>query len=334
MNTADVSFWASSKHFEAGLDILADVITSPTFANDELGKEKDNILAWQLRERDDMFRYPLKLLYANLFKNHPYGLSSLGDEVSIESLNREHVVSWYFEQFAADNLTVVLVGDLESEKALDLINTRFSMLRANGTAPNGRVAATSVNEIVECSDERKKEQTALALGFSGPSYLEEDYYALIVLQNVLSGLGGRFFEELRSRQSLAYTVLTFLVSRHAGGAFVSYIATSPDKEEVAREGLLREFEKLLSAPISEEELSQAIKYTTGTHQIALETNGAQMSQYAHNELIGKGISGIEEFPAKIKKVTSDDILRAARKYFDLDGYALGVVRGKNDDMPA
>ena len=53
-----------------------------------------------------------------------------------------------------------------------------------------------------------------------------------------------------------------------------------------------------------------------------------MSHYAHNELIGKGISGIEEFPAKIKKVTSDDILRAARKYFDLEGYALGIVRGK------
>ena len=141
-------------------------------------------------------------------------------------------------------------------------------------------------------------------------------------------VGGRFFEELRSRQSLAYQVSTFLVSRFYGGAFLAYIATSPENEEQAKNGLLKEFEKLITDPISEQELKQSIQYTAGTHQIGLETYRAQMVQFAHNELLGKGFEEVERFKKKIEKVTAENILEVSRKYFDLNRYAVGMIRGK------
>ena len=69
-----------------------------------------------------------------------------------------------------------------------------------------------------------------------------------MIAGVASGLGGRFFDELRDKQSLGYTVHAFATERALAGAFVAYIATSPEKEEVARRGLLDEFAKLRDEP--------------------------------------------------------------------------------------
>ncbi|MFQ5752561.1 MAG: hypothetical protein ACE5HI_11245, partial [bacterium] len=120
----------------------------------------------------------------------------------------------------------------------------------------------------------------------------------------------------------------FLASRLYGGAFISYIATTPENEKRAKEGLIKEFNRLIKSPISEEELKRAIQYTVGTHQIGLETYRAQMFQYALNENLGKGVEEIQLFPEKIEKVTIEDIISATQKYFDLSRYALGMVQGK------
>ena len=85
------------------------------------------------------------------------------------------------------------------------------------------------------------------------SFAGRTRFAARVLSAVASGLGGRFFEQLRDKQSLAYTVAAFPIERHVSGAFAAYIATSPDREEEARAGLLHEFAKLREAPPTEEE---------------------------------------------------------------------------------
>lgn len=319
-----------SKHFEAGWAILTDVIKNPIFPEDELSKEQDNTIAAILRTQDDMFQYPVQLLFSALFPDHSYGLPAYGFQETIRSFSRENLLRWHHQLFAPENLIISVVGDVDSSKLVNLVESTFTGTSRPEESTNTRPSIQGLSKIQSNIEIRDKEQTALTLGFSGPQYTDADYYPLLVLQNVLSGLGGRFFEELRGRQSLAYTVSTYLVSRLFGGAFISYIATSPEKENLAKNGLLSEFEKLITEPISESELQQTIKYTVGTHQIGLETNRAQMFRFAHAELLGKGLQEVEAFPEKIAKVTREDIFNAAQKYFDLECYAEGIVRGKSD----
>ncbi|TDI96348.1 MAG: insulinase family protein [Caldithrix sp.] len=316
-----------SKNFESGWDIFADILSEPVFPSAELDKEKKNIIAQILRTKDDMFRYPLQMFYSVLFRGHAYGFPAQGREETVNLISREKLLDWHVSQYSPDNLVVSVVGDIDTNKIKEFVEQR--LCRGNSPRKSFKISPIkNPSEIELCIEKRDKNQTALVLGFSGPRYTDEDYYKLTVLQNVLSGLGGRFFEELRSRQSLAYQVSTFLVSRLYGGAFLAYIATSPEKEEQARGSLLKEFEKLIIDPISEQELKQSIRYTTGTHQIGLETYSAQMVQFAHNELLGRGFEEVERFKAKIEEVTANDILATARKYFDLNRYAVGMIRGK------
>src|SRR5205814_5917003 len=97
---------------------------------------------------------------------------------------------------------------------------------------------------IEVVEPRARAQSAIAMMYPGPSRLDDGRFAVSLIGTIASGLGGRFFDELRDKQSLCYTVQTFLSERWRAGAFVSYIATSPDKEVAARSGLLDEFRKL------------------------------------------------------------------------------------------
>lgn len=319
-----------SSHFERGWEILTDVVTRPTFPPEEVQKETTHALARISRARDDMFQHPLELFNAARFGTHAYGLPVHGLPEVVSSLGRDALYAWHTAHFTPDNMVVAFVGDVEASRVLDAAE---QYLEALGTSEETSAPAPSspprLSGLVEKTETREKAQTALALGFAGPTLQDEDCYPLAVLQNVVSGLGGRFFEELRGRQSLAYTVMAFLMARAVAGSLVAYIGTSPEKEEKARTGLLREFEKLTREPVTDKEIREAIEYTVGTFQIRLETNRARLAHYAHHELVGRGIEEIARYPQRIARVTREDLLAVARKYVDLERYAVGIVRGKS-----
>ena len=108
-----------------------------------------------------------------------------------------------------------------------------------------------------------------------------------MIAGVASGLGGRFFDELRDKQSLGYTVHAFASERALAGAFVRYIATSPEKEEVARQGLLGEFAKLRDEPVTAKELEQAQTYALGVHAIRQQSGGAVLGEIVDAWLFGR-----------------------------------------------
>jgi zinc protease len=147
-----------------------------------------------------------------------------------------------------------------------------------------------------------------------------------LIGTIASGLGGRFFDELRDKRSLCYTVHTFLSERWRAGAFVSYIATSADKEDAARAGLLDEFRKLREHGVTAEELTRAQTYAIGVHQIHLQSGGAVLGEVIDAWMFGR-LSDLSDVEAYIRSVTLDDIQRAATKYFDPTRRVEAIVRG-------
>jgi zinc protease len=275
-----------------------------------------------------MADYPIDLFYRSIFPHYPYGLNSLGESKALNRLKRGEVVEWYNRFFGANNMLIVAVGDFDSEKLKEELNKSFSDFnkREISTPEISEVKQRENENIV--AEERAKSQTAQALGFVTCSYQDDDLYPLKVLQAIASGGGGRFFNELREKRSLAYAVYGNNDSWGKAGVFYAYIATSPEKEEESKQGLLNEFSKFKTALVDDNELEIAKKYITGMYQILLETNFALVKQYAKAQLLGRGIEGIEEYPQKINQVTKEQIRDVAKKYFNAESLAVGVVRGK------
>ena len=121
---------------------------------------------------------------------------------------------------------------------------------------------------------RDKAQAALAMVFPGPPRRHPDRAAAQVWAAVASGLGGRLFEALRDRRSLAYTVVASAWLKARAGALLTYIATSPEREEEAREEMLRELDRFTREPVSESELRQAVNYLAGQAEVSRQSGGA------------------------------------------------------------
>jgi zinc protease len=177
------------------------------------------------------------------------------------------------------------------------------------------------------AESRDKAQTAIALAFPAPSRTDDSRFAAALIATVASGLGGRFFDELRDRQSLAYTVQAAVSEKRMAGMFLSYIATSPEKEDIARNGLLAEFEKLRDQPVTAEELARAKEYVVGSHAISQESGGALLAEMLDAWMFGSGLGEILEHDARIRAVTADQMRAVAQQYFDPKRRVEGIVRG-------
>jgi zinc protease len=313
-----------ARHGPAAIELLSDVAQHATIPGDALDTERTIALADLVAMRDDMYRYPVRLATQAAWAGHPYGVPASGDEVTLPSITAEAVRVWHRERFVNGPTMIALVGDADPDVLAALAADAFGALRGGIVQP--LTAPTWPAGVIQRVEQREKAQTALALFFPGPSRSDDVRFATAMIAGVASGLGGRFFDELRDKQSLGYTVHAFASERSLAGAFVSYIATSPEKEEVARQGLLAEFAKLRDEPVTARELEQAQTYAIGVHAIRQQSGGAVLGDMIDAWMFGR-LAELDEFEARVRGVTAASMQQAARTWFDADRRVEGIIRG-------
>lgn len=321
--------WSMSvpvRHLETAAELLADVTGRPSFPADGVETERALAIAEVSRLRDDMYRWPLRLATATAYAGHLYARGVIGTELTLPSLDAGTAREYHERHVARGANVIAIVGDVSPDEAFVMVEREFGALEWQDDPHAPEVLWPSEARVAE--DAREKQQTALALLFPGPGRRDPDRFAARVLSAVASGLGGRFFEQLRDRQSLAYTVSAFPVERRGGGAFAAYIATSPAREVEARAGLLAEFERLRNAPPDEEELDRARRYLIGTHAISRQSGASVLGDIVDAWLFGEGLHEPSEFDARVAAVTADDVLTLARRHFDPARVVEGIVRGQ------
>lgn len=326
-NSFGVRLEALSKNFTEAMDVFTDVIKNPSFEPEEIERARKDILADINREGDNLVRTTVNLFVSTLYESHPYRLNPLGTPGVIEALGRDELRAFYTRISSPENLVVTVAGDVNAADVIATLEKSLGSIEKTAFEPlvvTPEPAVTGGPRTAEI-EKQDKAQTHIIMGFLAPTIYDPDHYAFEVLSTILSGQGGRLFLELRDRQSLAYTVTSFLTPGLEPGFFGVYIGTAPDKRSTAIKAIKEQLALVLEKGVSGEELQRAQNYLVGSFEINLQQNSSQASQLGFDELYGLGWDNYKQFSTRIYAVTTGDVLRVARRYIDLDNYVLTVV---------
>jgi zinc protease len=317
-----------SEHLAEAAALLDTVFTRPTLADREVNTERSLMVAEAEQAADDMFRYPFQLAFTGAFGDAGYGLPVGGLPETLSGISAADAREGHARMVAARPV-IIAVGDVEAEEASAVLAGVFGgRPRANaaGALPPVRWAAGQGESSIRIM-EREKQQSAFAMAFPGPARRDVDRAAAEVWAAVASGLGGRMFEALRDRRSLAYTVMASSWQRGRSGALLTYIATSPRREDEAREAMLEELARFTHEPVSHAELHQAANYLAGQAEVGRQSSAGLAGEILQAWLIGNGLADLENPAEAFRAVSKEEVLRVAERYLQPSLRAEGVVRG-------
>lgn len=320
--------------FDAGLNLLADVILNPTFPAAQLEREREIQIAGIRNNRDDLLKSAFQSMRRELFGPAGYGLDNLGTEETLATLDSKLIAQFHRQLARPDNCVIAIYGDLKAEVARAAIEQRFGDWRAP-SAP-GPVAASAKSNLVQDGPRRvlqarEKKQAVVVIGFPGSTLDASDREALEILQETCSDLGSRLFLRIRENLGLAYYVGAQNLLGLTPGYFAFYAGTEPAQVARVETEMFKEIELLRTEGITASELKRAQAKLIGQRKIARQELGGFASTTALDELYGLGYGNTYREDEKVEAVTLDQVKRAAQKYLQPH---LGVVAIINPEKPA
>lgn len=322
-DTAGWTVTVGSRALPQAAELLSLVAREPHLEDEDVEIERTVQVDAACRLRDDMFAYPVQQVLRLAFGADPYGLPPLGDPEVLRQIAPEQVRDWW-RKLSLVRAVAVAVGDLEREALLEGLAPLADWPAGKPGASVSEPAPWNPGRVAEPRD---KEQTALAMAFPAVSAGSPDRCAVYVLAALLSGLAGRLFRALRDTCGLAYTVTASPWLAVRGGALITYVATSPEKEDRAREVMLEELYRVGRGPIAEGELERARNYSAGLVQI-----GRQRSRSLLSEILEAWLAGLwdrwEREPEELRQVAAGEIRDLAGRIFRDESRAEYVVRGR------
>ncbi len=318
-----------SGQMDEALKVLMEVVQEPTFSELVVEAEQRLQRARIRRLRQDGFEHPVQLALGALFDGNAYGQSRYGAESSLDSVTRDDLIAWHRQNQRTLVPVIVIVGDIRGTGLVasiaetltneDLFERDISTLPAPQIDP----------EPAETVEILPRRQTAVVYGFPGPVYGGRDHVPLTLLQNVVSGPGGRFVDAIREQQGIAHSVTAAVRARVRSGAFLVFAAVSPGNEARVRASIEAEIARLIADGISEDELRWAADYSIGIHEIGLQTRRARAMAFTRAIYAGADIEIVADFESRVRLLDRDDVQAAARKYLDTATAKVAIVRGQD-----
>ena len=313
------------------LDILMAVLQQPKFDPKEVDREKVLQLSKIRNLRDDTYAFPVRLFMQTLFGSHPYSRAAVGTSDTVGKLSTDDVRKWFESNERKVQPLIVIAGDTNGTSLVAPLSDRLTNEDLAERVLSKLPAANSAASVIpnrETVESMSRQQTALVYGFPGATLTTSERYALVVFQNIVSGLGGRFFDVIREKQGLAYTVLTANSFFARGGAVYTYSAFSPENENAVRAALEQEIERIRKDGVTDTEVKKAIAYSVGSYEMSMQTHNSMVLEYARAVFSGAGAPSVTKYSDQIRQVTPKMVQDVVRKYLDPALLRVAVVRGE------
>ena len=316
---AIISLSAMSSRLPEAMELLGEVVRSPSFADREVERLRAERLAERLQLRaeprglaDEMFA---RVLYEPRSR---FALPESGTETSVAAITRDDIRKFYESRYRPGAVTVIVVGDLSEKDALRLVESAFGDWRgATVGSVKASFAPARRQRALHIVAKPDAKQTELRLGCVYLPRNHPDYHASVVMNAVLGGLfSSRINLNLREKHGYTYGAFSAIEWRRQAGPFVVSSAVQLEVTAPAAREALGEIERFRGEVIDENELTLATNYLVGVFPIRFETTAAIAGALAALVRYDLPENFYDTYRDHMRAVTPTDVQRVAREHLD------------------
>ena len=333
--SGSASFSSLSEDLEQVFGLFAEVITEPLFPQEKIDLAKTQLrgsIARRNDEPDDIAsREFRKLIYGG---NSPYARTV--EYATLDNIPREDLQQFYQQYFYPNNMILGIVGDFDSKAMRSLLQKQFANWKANPQIKRPALPAVSqaTQGGVYLVNQPQLTQSNILMGHLGGQFNNPDYPALDVLNGVLNGFGGRLFNQVRSRQGLAYSVYgTWNPAFDYPGFFIAGGSTRSEATVPFIQSIFTEIKRIQAEPITPAELAYAKESVLNSFVFNFQTPEQTLSRLMRYEYYNYPKDFIFRYQRDVEKATIKDVQRVAQKYLQPNKIVTLVVGNGNDIKP-
>ncbi len=268
-------------------------------------------------------------LFESMFwQSSPYGWPVVGWPSDLEGITREEALDYFAVNYAPNNLTACLVGDIDPSRAKELAQQYFGRLPRGPRAPEP-VRTSEMPQLAE------KRMTAWAetnpqvrVRYHTVADGHPDAFVLQILGSLLNGRTGRLYKSLVIQQGVANSAGAGQDGRKYEGLFeISGVAKPGKSPEDVEQALYKEIERMQKELVDTNELQKVKNQYAANNFRGIQSNFGLMVQLLLRDNI-RGWSTINSDPARHQAVTPEDIRRVANTYFKPENRTIAIYNTK------
>jgi zinc protease len=310
-----VSLAVLKKDLDLGLDLLAEVLLTPAFPEDELKRKVADIEGALRRSEENPETVAGRALARLLYPGHPYAHPVPGTVESVGKLTRDQVVRFHRERYRPDATLIAAVGDVTVDEIRAALLARLGGWTAPSEAPEVIPPAPAQPPVKVETISRDLTQSTVLLGRPGIREDHPDYFPLLVASYILGGGStSRLYMRVREDGGLAYFVYSSLSPGRYGASCVVSLQTRVDGVGEAVRLTREEMARLGQAPVEDGEIELARSYLIGSFPLRLDTSAKVADMLIGIEEHGLGLDYPDRFRTEVSRVTKADVQRAAAQY--------------------
>ncbi|HEY6045550.1 MAG TPA: pitrilysin family protein [Pyrinomonadaceae bacterium] len=325
--TSNVTMFGLTENLDQMLDIYSDIVRNPTFPQEEVDKFKARQLQQLMFQRSiPQFLAQEHFLKAIYGSNHPAGFFTAPVE-SFKRLTSADLTKFHSTYYRPNNAILAIVGDVTMKQMLPKLEKAFGgWQRADVPAMNIPAAPAQGTARIQLIDRPGSVQTVLQLGNLGIERTNEDYFGMLVMNQVLgAGPAARLFLNLREKNGYTYGAYSNFNGSKFRGTLISSSEVRTDVTEGAMKEFMYELKRLRDEKVSAVELENAKRAIVGGFALSLEQPQSLLGNIITQKIYDLPANYWDTYPQKVAAITADDIQRIAQKYIDLDHLQIVAV---------
>lgn len=323
-----IGFTALSAKLEPALELMSDMLMNPSFPADALARRKGQLLVSLTQQKDqpnaianNVFS---KVLYGDV---HPYG--RVTHEKTVNAITRDDIVAFHQAYYRPGRAIVTVVGDVEPALVRAAFEKAFASWQPGGERPSFAYPSVPASRArtIFLVDKPKSAQSVFSMGIPGPSRDTPDYYAIQVMNTILGGLfQSRLNHLIREVKGYSYGVGSGFDYGRGPGAFQAGGAIITAKSDSALIDFMNELRGVQGGkPFTEDEIKQGKESLIQRLPQRFASVNATANAISSIYVQDLPESFFQGYAAKINAVTSDDLVRVAKRYIDIDNLNIVIV---------